>query len=149
MSPSRLVLFLVLLAFCDPVRAAEETVTYYVQAIRGTNSDQPPTPDAKAIGPKLSGKLAPVFRWKNYWEVKRLNVVLTKGKTERVKLPGGLEVEVARANEDKREVLLYRDGRLTRKVTQPANKTMTIIGGMVEPDNSWFVVVRRDKPSIE
>jgi len=38
---------------------------------------------------------------------------------------------------------------LTRKLTQPANKTMTIIGGMAESDNSWFVVVRRDKPSIE
>ncbi len=146
MSASRLVLFLV----CWPLRlcAAEETVTY-VQSIRGTDSDQPPTPEAKAIGPKLSGKLAPVFRWKSYWEVRRLNVTVTKGKSERVKLPGGLEVEIARANEDKREVRLYRDGKLTRKLTQPANKTMTVIGGMAEPDNSWFVVVRRDKPSIE
>lgn len=149
MSDSRLVLLLVLMASSDTVRAGEETVTYYVQAIRGTDSDQPPTPEAKAIGPKLSGKLAPVFRWKSYWEVKRQNVVLTKGKTERVTLPGGLEVEVARVNEDKREVRLYRDGKLTRKLTQPANKTMTIIGGMAEPDNSWFVVVRRDKPGIE
>ena len=149
MSASRLVLFLVLLAFGDTVRAAEEPVTYYVQAIRGTDSDKPPTPEAKAIGPKLSGKLAPVFRWKSYWEVKRLNVSLTEGKSERAKLPGGLEVEVARAKDDKREVRLYREGKLTRKLTQPANKTMTIIGGMAEPDNSWFVVVRRDKPSIE
>ena len=149
MSASRLVLLLVLLAFCDTVRAAEETVTYYVQVIRGTDSDKPPTPEAKAIGPRLSGKLAPVFRWKSYWEVKRLNVSLAKGKFERVKLPGGLDVEIDRANEGKREVHLYRNGKLTRKLTQPANKTMTIIGGMAEPDNSWFVVVRRDKPSIE
>jgi hypothetical protein len=144
-----MVLLLVLMAYCNIVRAAEERVTYYVQAIRGTDSDKPPTPEAKAIGPKLSGKLSPVFRWKSYWEVHRLHVVLTKGKTERVKLPGGLEVEVARAKEDKREVRLYRNGKLTRKLTQPANKTMTIIGGMAEPDNSWFVVVRRDKPNIE
>jgi hypothetical protein len=149
MRASSLVLILPLLAFCDTVRAAEESVTYYVQAIRGTDSDKPPTPQAKALGPKLSERLAPVFRWKSYWEVKRVGVVLTKGRSERVKLPGGLEVEIAWASEDKREVHLYRDGKLTRKLTQPADKTMTIIGGMAEADNSWFVVVRRDKPSVE
>jgi len=149
MSAPRLVLVLLLLAFCDTVRAAEESVTYYIQAIRGTDSDQPPTPEAKAIGPKLSGKLVPVFRFKSYWEVKRLKVNLIQGKSERVKLPDGLEVEIDRAKEDKREVRLYRDGKLTRKLTQPANKTMTIIGGMSGSDNSWFVVVRRDQPGIE
>jgi hypothetical protein len=149
MRASRLVLVLPLMAFCDTVRAAEESVTYYVQAIRGTDSDKPPTPEAKALGPKLSERLAPVFRWKSYWEVKRLNVRPTQGKSERVKLPGGLEMEIARANEDKREVHLYRDGKLTRELTQPADKTMTIIGGMAEADNSWFVLVRRDKPSVE
>ena len=144
-----LVALLIALAFCHLGRAAEEAVTYHVQAIVGTDADQPPLPDAKPVGPKLSKKLAPVFRWKTYWEVKRVNVVIAKGRSERTTLRGDLSVEITRTTEDKREVRLYRDGKLTRKLSQPANKTMTIIGGLTEPDNSWFGVVRRDKPGAK
>ena len=48
-----------------------QKVTFHVQLIRGADSDKPDDPSWKAIGPKLNKNLRTVFRWTNYWEVKR------------------------------------------------------------------------------
>src|SRR2546429_7760174 len=61
-------------------------VTFHVQLIRGADLDKPDDPRWKAIGPKLSRNLRGVFRWTNYWEVKRESVTLEKGKVAKLRL---------------------------------------------------------------
>src|SRR5947207_12907777 len=64
-----LLLITVLAAQIASRAAAEPPVTLYVQFIRGTNEQKPKQPNWKLIGPKLSKRLSPVFKWQNYWEV--------------------------------------------------------------------------------
>ena len=56
-----------------------------------------------------------------------------------------MEIEV-RNNQDS-EIRLYHKGVLVRKCRQPLQCPMSIMGGTRENDESWFVVVRRDRPT--
>src|SRR5213083_2500523 len=69
------------------VQAADaHKVTFYVQLIRGSDSDKPDDPAWKPVGAKLDKNLRGVFRWRNYWEVKRRTVVLGTGEIRRFHL---------------------------------------------------------------
>src|SRR5688572_28732280 len=74
--------------------ADSEKLTYNVQLIRGDNETHVPEPDAHRVGPKLSQKLRPVFKWENYWEIKRQKVEINPGKKARIRLNKEREVEI-------------------------------------------------------
>ena len=131
---------------------AEESVVFYAQLIRATDQDMPQAGGWKAVGPKLSKALCPKFRWKNYWEVSRETIQVKQGLTTRVRLNPDREVEIhlrGDAGEQSSEVRLFHKGVLVRKSLQPLHAPMCIMGGARENEESWFVVIRRDKPTID
>src|SRR5438046_9753024 len=88
MPPKFLWLLLLALASTTTVRAADaQKVTFYVQLIRGSDSDKPEDPACKPVGAKLGEILRRVFRWKNYCEVKRDTVPLSKDNLAWLHLP--------------------------------------------------------------
>ena len=139
-----------LLLFCFSmavVRAASpEETTYYVQVIWGTDKDRPPGADHREIGPKLSAKLSPVFRWKHYWETECRKVQLSNTKVTKVSLADNRTLEIERLKSGDLEVRLYRRSGLVTKTRQPRNECMAILGGEKTSRDSFFVVVRPDKP---
>ncbi len=96
------------------VSAPAETVTFYVQLVQGTDGDTPPAAGATLVGDALGHRLQ-MFRWKNYWEVKRQQVELTTGARIRQHLTRHRDVEIALANPNEMTVCIYTDGTLTRK----------------------------------
>src|SRR5213083_2050448 len=77
------------------LRAADvQKATFYVQLIRGSDADKPENPTWAPVGPKLAKNLGAVFRWKNYWEVKRQTVTVSGEKAARVHLTREREVEL-------------------------------------------------------
>ena len=128
------------------VEAKAPPLTYYVQLIRGTDQDRVQEAAWKPIGQKLSSRLAPVFRWKNYWEVHREAIPVLAKKVKRYRLSDVREVEIQLVNPAEIEIRLYLKGRLMEKSRQLVRTHMGIIGGDRIGDESWFVVVRRDKP---
>src|SRR5216117_1010261 len=77
MLPKFLWLLFLALASITTVRAGHaQKVTFYVQLIRGSDSDKPDDLACKPVGAKLGKILRGVFRWKNYCEVKRETVML-------------------------------------------------------------------------
>jgi hypothetical protein len=121
---------------------------FHVQLIRGSDREQPEQVAWKAIGPKLSKKLGPKFRWKHYWEVARQEVSVHPDKPARVRLSHEREVEIELHGDAESEVRLYRSGKLVRKSRQSLPAGMTIMGGGGEESECWFIVVRRDRPSV-
>src|SRR5687767_2004364 len=101
---------------------AEEnhSTTYYVQLIRGSNGPRSHEKNCRAIGPKLSKKLSPVFQWKNYWEVSRKETRLSQGKITRIHLTPEQNLEMEWANDKHLELRLYRNGKLARKTRHQA-----------------------------
>jgi hypothetical protein len=147
-----------LLAACAAASAFAgegQSLQYTVHLVRGTSDDKPPDRAAKLVSPKLAQKLSR-FRWKNYWEIHRQAVSVAPPHITKVRLNAerDLHLEVigdnARENVPGRqdlELRLYRDGKLARTARQNVQlATCEIMGGTGEKDNSWFVIVRRDKP---
>jgi hypothetical protein len=130
---------------CRPA-ANDSAHTYYLQLVRGNDRDVPPTPDAKPIGPKLSERLRSVFKWKYYWELKRDSAVVRQGQTIRRRMSPQRDVEIELLNPQRMAVRIYQNGRLSRSRNQPAKAAFCVASGKSGPDQSWFLVVRDDRP---
>ena len=137
-----LVLFFSALAYAIP----PENSIVYVQVIRGTDREKPPGTDYREIGPKLSAKLSPVFRWKHYWETERRKVQLDPARITRVTLAHQRTLEIERLTSGDLEVRLFRRSGLVTKARQGPSGRMAILGGEDPSKDSFFVVVRHDEP---
>ena len=133
-------------ALAGETRAAAQATTFYVQLIRGTDTQQPPVPRSKCVGRKLAEKFRPVFKCKEYWEINRQEVALSHGQVGRVQLGNGREAEIDLRGSKERTVAAFEDGKLVDRTTMPTGEGMTIIGGSRVDKSVWFIVVRRDKP---
>ena len=126
--------------------AAVQPVTYYLQLVRGSDSEAPPSPQARAIGQKLDQRLRNIFRWKNYWEIKRETATIRSGAAVRTKLSADREVEIAWHTPHAVTVSIYTHGKVTRRRTQSIDTAFSIAGGDSDASQSWFIIVRRDNP---
>jgi hypothetical protein len=139
------VLLTCFLAFA--LTAAAESATVYVQVILGTDQNKPNGTNWLEVGPKLSAKLSPVFRWKHYWETERKKVEFNPDKVAKVPLGSNRTLEVERTKTGDFEVRLTRRTGLVTKARQSSKDCMAILGGEESTKESFFVVVRRDEPS--
>ena len=143
---SGFILVMLACALAGQARAGQGTNTFYVQLVRGTETDRPPVPGCKHVGPRLAGTFRPVFKWKSYWEMNRQQVALVPGQTSRVRLGNGREAEIDLRNPKQRRVAAFQNGQLVDRTVSPPGEAMTIIGGNRDGKSVWFIVVRRDKP---
>ena len=105
------------------------------------------SPQARLIGPKLDRRLHDVFKWKNYWEIKRATVSVKTGDKTRTRISKEREVEIALTGPQNMQVSIYANGKLTRKRQQSIDAAFYIAGGdNNDAAQSWFIVVRRDNP---
>ena len=142
-----LVLFVLIACGClANAPAADQGVTFHIQLIRGTQESKPADPAWKPIGEKLSKRLEPVFRWKHYWEVTRQSVAVHAGKVTKVTISPERVVEIELIGAKQRELRLFQNGELRRRMRGALDAKMSILGGDREGGESWFVVVRRDQP---
>lgn len=131
--------------FAGKASAGQDATTFYIQLVRGTETNRPPVPGCKQVGPRLAGTFCPVFKWKSYWELSRQQVAVVPGRKTRVHLGSGREAEIDLANPKERRVTAFQDGKLVDRTISPAGGSMTIIGGNRDGKSMWFIVVRRDK----
>src|SRR5262245_47330289 len=121
---------------------------FYLQIVRGANDTQGKGSDWKPIGPKLSKRLKRVVPCTYYWETAQLGIAPSKGKPRKVEISPGHQVEVVWVGNDQVELCIYRNGVLRRKSRVAVDSGMKIMGGDATGNESWFVVVRKDKPSV-
>lgn len=124
-------------------------VPFYVQLIRGTDASKPGETSWRPVGPKLGKQFGPKFRWKNYWEVNRHAVSVVPSKPTRIRLSADREIEIELRGTTDYDLRLYTGGKLARCERQKLQARMSIMGGGLEATESWFIVVRRDPPSVE
>jgi len=129
-----------------PAKGQDQPITYYVQLIRGTDSEKPPAPESKRVGPKLKETFGSVFRWKHYWEMSRREIAVSGGQRKLVNLNKERSVEIDLADSNRTKVTAFRNGKAMDRTVKPRGQGMTLIGGDRDSDSIWFIVVRRDKP---
>src|SRR2546423_13810526 len=101
--------------------------TFYIQLIRGTDQERRQEASWKPVGPKLSQRLSPIFRWKKYWEVNCQPISVEMGKISRSRLSDLRQVEIELMNPSEMEIRLYLKGRLMEKSRQLIRTRMIIM----------------------
>lgn len=143
---NRVGLLLLYFVFAIAHAMPAERATLYVQVICGTDHEKPAGANYREIGPKLSAKLSPVFRWKHYWETERKTVRVDPAKVTKVALAHQRSLEIERLKSGDLEVRLFRRSGLVTKARQATRTRMTILGGEDTTKDSFFVVIRSDEP---
>jgi hypothetical protein len=138
--------FWLLLFLLAPLWAHAADDVFYVQVIRGSNDEKPPESQAKAVGPKMSQVLTPVFKWKYYWLVSEQEVTVASNKVSKLSVQvRDLEIQVM--PEEQVEVKLFEKGKLMRTSRQKISPSAPLVmGGSPNDNNAWFIIVRKDKP---
>lgn len=131
----------------EPRTAGQSKETFYFQVVYGADSNVAPAENAIPIGPKLRKRLERVFRWKHYWEVKRGQFVVERAKTAKVDISERRRLEVSFVESAGLEIRIFKNGELVRKTREKQPLDFTLIGGDDGKRQSWFIIVRRDKPS--
>ncbi len=111
----------------------------------GTNDPAPDDPSLKPLDPRTARKLGKLpFKWKSYYEVKRVPFEVEPGKRKRVTLSEECQIVVRTVEGDTVELALHGKGKLVGKVTQSLPKGQDLVtGGDAENLSAWFVVLRR------
>jgi len=146
----RLLKIIVLAGLVLPIAAAEtgKPLIYYVQLVRCSDQDQPPEAGSRRVGPLLTERFQCVFRCKSFWEISQQKLEVLPNRTGRVSLRNGRDVEIDLSEPGKRKVSAFHNGKLIDRTVEPVSESMTLIGGDRDQSSHWFIVVRRDKPSM-
>lgn len=140
--------FLAMMVLALPALPAEAMeVRLRAQLVWGTN-DQAPTPGKH---PELTGalkeKLARVFKWKNYYQIKDQSFTVPPGESRRVKMSSKCELELKLVDDFTLEVQLFGEGTLVKTVRQPLQalrqgEIAVLAGDSKEKfGDAWFVVL--------
>jgi len=139
----------ILLVFGAMLYAADSPpADFYLQIVRGANDTKSKDASWKPIGPKLAERLKRVVPWEYYWETARQEIAPAKGKPRTIAVSPGRHVEIAWVSDHQVELCMYRNGVLRRKSKVKVTSGMTVVGGDTTGNEGWFVVVRKDKPSV-
>lgn len=138
-----------LVAWIMPARvsalAAADT-PFQVQLIWGTNGDKPKDTHLKEVDSKLQDGLKGIFKWKNYYEVSRKPLALTKEGTQKVKLSDKCDIQIQDIGSSRIEIRLFGQGVLVvKKVQSVVPGEPIVLGGFDKDDTAWFVVVNPPK----
>ena len=72
---------------------------------------------------------------------------MKRGEKKLVQLTPQRSVEIDLTDLAKRQATAFEGKKPVYKVVNPIGSDMTIIGGERSTNGSWFIIVRRDKPS--
>jgi hypothetical protein len=128
------------------VLAAERVQKFDARLIWGTDQDKPDHADLKEIDPGLRKKLCKVFKWKNYFEVSRKDILLPQQSFKKIRMSPKCELEFAQVGPDGIEVKLYGENKLvfTKKQTLLPGEPM-VLAGDDKNDTAWFVIITEQK----
>jgi len=123
-------------------RSGSTNLNLQAQLVWGTNKEKPDDPNLKEVDPGVAEKLRKVFKWRNYFEVKRQNFTVPVGSPKKVKMSDDCEIEVQNLGNSSIEVKLYGRGKLAVRKTQKISPSeLLVLAGDDKDDTAWFVVL--------
>ncbi len=129
-----------LLASQLPAHASD--IKLDVRLIWGSNEAKSPNKNHKPVDEETAKKLRKSFKWKHYFEVKKLNETIPNRTTKRIKVSDKCDIEVTEMEGPKVEVKHYGEGKLINKITQNLEKGESIVlGGDDKNETAWFVLI--------
>lgn len=140
---------LVALAFlwAVPVEGRAMELKLHCQLIWGTNDPKPGDGQCVDVSPELRARLARVFKWQNYYQVKAVDVTIEPGTDRRVRLSPKCELEFKVVDDFTLQIKLFGEGQLAKTVRQSLQALrqgeLAVLAGDSKEKfgDAWFVVI--------
>ncbi len=149
----RAILLLTLLFVALPSTCAD-SIKLTSQLIWGTDGRKPDGLKCRDLEPELKRRLGRVFKWKNYYEIRRKHLEVEGHKVQKVKMSEKCVLEIREKPSELLEVKLIGEGRLTKTTRQSIQALrkgeLLVLAGDAKDNtaDAWFVVlsVTPEKP---
>jgi hypothetical protein len=127
------------------VAASAKELRFEAQLVWATMSDNSPDPTHKPVESGVRKRLAELpLKWKSYFEVKRENVSIERGKSQEAVLSRQCKISIKDIDGSNFEVALIGKGESVLKRTQKLPKgDILVLGGNAPDASGWLVVVKR------
>lgn len=142
----------VLWLWAAPVQGWAMEVKLHCQLIWGTNDPKPGDGQCVDVSPALRARLARVFKWQNYYQVKAVDVTVKPGTDCRVRLSSKCELEFKVVDDFTLQINLFGEGQLAKTVRQSLQALrqgeLAVLAGDSKEKfgDAWFVVISAPKP---
>ncbi len=138
---------LALAALCVPALGAATAEEMKIQAILVWATDDAKPPEGKnykPLDPEIRKRLR-ALKWKNYFEVRRVDFVATTAGTRKVTVSEKCELDVQALGNSTVEVKLFGRGKEVAKVkgVLPRNEIL-VPGGDAPNETAWLVILKRN-----
>jgi len=129
------------------VQRAQGAEEMKIQAILVWGTDESKPPEGKNYKPldeQITKRLR-ALKWKNYFEVKRIEFTAATGAPKKIAVSDKCELEVQGLGNSKIEVVLYGKGKEAARVkgVLPKNEILVPGSGDAPNENAWLVVLKR------
>jgi len=138
-----LITALVLLACADVCAQAAE-LKFQVQLVWAT--DDPKPPEGKNYKPVEAEirKQIKALKWKNYFEVRRIDFSMAPGATKKVAISEKCGLDVKHLGNSNLEVVVFGKGKEVARVKQSLRKGEILVpGGEAPNETAWLVILKR------
>jgi hypothetical protein len=133
---------LLIMAFAGEAKVSAANSKLEVQLVWGTNDDSSSDPKHKPLEESLAKKLG-MFKWKNYFTVKRQEVSLSGHAPKKFRLSKRCEIEAKHLSGDRYEVNVFGEGKHVRKIIEKITKEDSlVIAGDDKNNCGWFILIR-------
>lgn len=123
---------------------AAEGSKFQIVLVWATDDAKPPAgKDYKPLDPEIRKQIK-ALKWKNYFEVKRIDFSLAPGSTKKVPISEKCELEITDQGKSSLEVVLFGKGKEVARVKQVLRKGEILVpGGDAPNETAWLVILRR------
>jgi hypothetical protein len=127
------------------ISAPAADLRYEAILIWGTDDAKPPEgKDYKPAEPEIRNKFKKLFKWSNYFEVRRTTFTLAPGIKQRVQISPKCELDVKDSGNSNVEVVLFGKGKEVARQKQGLPKgELLVLGGDAPNATAWLVVLKR------
>ncbi len=130
-----------------PITARGMELKLHTRLIWGTNDPKPDDGKCTEVDPAIRERLARVFKWRNYYQVKAVEVCVVPGKESHVRLSEKCELEFKLVDDFTLEIKLFGEGKLAKTVRQSLQALrqgeLAVLAGDSKEKfgDAWFVVI--------
>ena len=142
---SRFIFLVALLLFVSGgfVVAQADPITVQARLVLGTSTEQKGKTE---VSDTIRKRLAKVFKWMKYYELRSRRLDIVDGATKTAKLSKTTKIEVSNRKNGRIAVSLFSEGKMLiqKSQTLKASSYMVLAGGS-GTDSAWFIVLSKNK----
>ena len=142
---SRFIFLVVLLLFVSGgfVVAQADPITVQARLVLGTSKEQKGKTE---VSDTIRKRLAKVFKWMKYYELRSRQLSIGDGATKTAKLSKTSKIEVSNRKNGRIAVSLFSEGKMLVQKSQTLKLgSCMVLAGESGTDSAWFIVLSKVK----